>query len=361
MALLGFGVYRGLIQLQWVLGSEQTPRLWLDYYSQIVNSLLWLPLVPLLMYLGKRFPLDEPRWPRHLLIHIPLATGIGWLQVFVWKTIEFSVARDENLFSFAWGFAQDFNSRLMMVGAVNNYYKYGVILGIFYFIRYQTRLRQREAEAHRLLLRTETLENRLSRARLDALRMQLNPHFLFNTLNTISVYVDEDPEKANSMLVGLSSLLRSALRENGKPVIALAEELSFVRRYLEIEAVRFEDRLHITIDVPDSLLSWEVPAFILQPLVENAVKHGFSSRVEGGCIEIKAREERGRLLLQVDDDGRGFHENQGEDTGIGLKNTRDRLAALYDDEAGLEIAASSMGGASLRLFLPEQPRVEVEP
>ncbi|MFN2567209.1 MAG: sensor histidine kinase [Gemmatimonadaceae bacterium] len=196
-------------------------------------------------------------------------------------------------------------------------------------------------------LRAESLAHQ---ARLQALRYQLNPHFLFNTLNAIStLVVDKRNAEAGRMIARLSDFLRMTLDRPDVEEVPLADEVDFVRRYLEIEQVRFGDRLSVRIDVDDGAWSARVPALVLQPLVENAVRHAVAPREEGGRIAIEARAAEGRLRLAVSDDGPGLNGN-GNDKGIGLANTRERLKQLYGSAHRFELVNGR--GVRVEIELP---------
>ena len=203
-------------------------------------------------------------------------------------------------------------------------------------------------------LRALRAEAQTHRAQLRALRYQLNPHFLFNTMNAISTLVGEERNReARSMIARLSEFLRLTLEGDGTPEVPLAEEIEFVRRYLEIEQVRFGARLRVRFDVADHVLSTAVPPLILQPLVENAIKHAVSPREEGGCIVVEARRSEGDLLLSVTDDGPGLTARGAPArSGIGLANTRERLRELYGDEQALVLKTPDSGGLRATIRIP---------
>jgi LytS/YehU family sensor histidine kinase len=186
------------------------------------------------------------------------------------------------------------------------------------------------------------------------LQMQLQPHFLFNTLHGIAMLTDTDPAAAESMAVKLAELLRATLRLRDVPEVPLRTELELLRTYLEIEEVRFGDRLVVTFAVPDDLLDASVPSFLLQPIVENAVRHGVAPRVETGHITIGAVREAGALVLSVEDDGPGFDTDPFAVAGVGLSATRDRLALRYG--SGGAIQCDSRGalapGARVTIRIP---------
>jgi signal transduction histidine kinase len=205
----------------------------------------------------------------------------------------------------------------------------------------------RERERHAL-----ELQANLAEARLAALRAQIHPHFLFNTLNTAVMLVrDGESAKAVDVLTDLSDLLRTVLRRPTHE-IALGEEIELVRQYLRIEGERFHDRLRVRIDTQDSTCDALVPSLILQPLVENAIRHGIASRIDGGTVSVHARRTAGDLVLEVLDDGGGFPcDSTSRGSGIGLQNTRDRLRQLYGSRASCTIAGSDTG-VTVRLVLP---------
>jgi signal transduction histidine kinase len=203
-----------------------------------------------------------------------------------------------------------------------------------------------QAERERAL-RAESAANR---ARLDALRWQLNPHFLFNALNGISTLVVEGrTAQAAAMLSRLGALLRSTLEESSDE-ITLAAELEIVRQYLDIEQARFGDRLALDVAVEPDAWNGRVPVMLLQPLVENAVKHAIAPRASGGRIRINASRTGGELELSVEDDGPGLADSNGD--GIGLANVRERLRHLYGDKQRLELSQSTLGGVGVRITLP---------
>lgn len=242
----------------------------------------------------------------------------------------------------------------MFVGEFHvNLLIYWIVVGIAHLRLINRRYLERERETARLALETAQLETKLAEARLDALKMQLHPHFLFNTLNSISVLMREgDIESANKMLVRLSELLRAALRSEAVQEVSLKDELEFLRGYLEIEQIRFQDRLRVSFDVERATLDARVPNLILQPLVENAIKHAVAPLATAGTITIETRRENGFVRLTVGDDGAGFDFSSKNANGIGLKNTRERLEKLYGDEQRFEIASKEGSGLRVTMTIP---------
>jgi LytS/YehU family sensor histidine kinase len=225
---------------------------------------------------------------------------------------------------------------------------YWVVTGVSHAFEFYRRSRQSE-------LRASRLEAQLSRAELHALKMQLHPHFLFNTLNTISALVHRDPRQADRMVARLGDLLRLTLDNQGVEEVSLKEELEFLQKYLEIEQTRFHDRLTVELDVDPASLDARLPNLLLQPLVENAIKHGVSARPGAGRIEISARRENGTLNLRVRDDGNGLPAYSKPDcsrSGVGLANTRARLVQLYGPAQRFELANAEGGGCEVTISIP---------
>ncbi len=215
---------------------------------------------------------------------------------------------------------------------------------------YYSDSRDKERRAARLEIEMARLEASLNQAQLQALRMQLNPHFLFNALNTVAVLITEAPRAAYDVLVRLSDLLRAAINANHENEIPLRKELEFLHDYLEIEKVRFEDRLTPRLSVDPTTLDGLVPIFLLQPLVENAIRHAVAVRSARCTVEVRAVRCDGTLQLAVADDGPGL--NGGSREGVGLSNTRERLARLYPDRHSFELVDSPGHGLTVRISIP---------
>jgi len=222
------------------------------------------------------------------------------------------------------------------------------VLGCVYAFSYFVQVQEREAYAARLTAQ-------LAEARLGALRMQLNPHFLFNSLNALSVLVrEQNTRSALRMLELLSDVLRQVLAADQPQTVSLTDELKFLEHYFAIEQVRFSDRLRVHWNIDDRARVAHVPSFLLQPLVENAIKHGIAKRADAGRIEISARLLGDRLELSVRDDGIGLKPSYAE--GVGLSNTRERLRTLYGDDANLTMAPTAEGGTEAILQIPFRPK-----
>lgn len=224
--------------------------------------------------------------------------------------------------------------------------KYWVVVGLVQSYDNYRKYRERE-------LKAAQLETELAQAQLDALRTQLNPHFLFNTLNSISVLMKRDVEAADRMLLQLSGLLRLALSKNEAHEIPLRQELEFLERYLKIEQTRFRDRLTVRMEIDPAAMPALVPQLIFQPLVENAIKHGIADREADGLIEIRADRRNGQVCLQVRDNEPGLNGSvEGLSAGVGLSNTRARLDHLYGADGRLELSNAADGGLIVAATLP---------
>jgi hypothetical protein len=286
---------------------------------------MWGALVPLVVLLGRRFRFESRGWatvPIHLIASVAV-TIVQLLAVVVALNLVLPPP------PFTLGYVRiNFHSSLPT---------YWLILFVYWAADYSGRAARLKAS--------------LTEARLDVLTMQLNPHFLFNTLNSISSLMYSDTEAADRMMTRLSELLRSTIHNNGAQEVTLGEELEFVDRYLEIEKIRFDERLRVSVHADPDALDGLVPAFSLQPLVENSLRHGIGPREAGGSLSIEARRADGRLLVRIADDGLGAADNPVRE-GVGLRNTRSRLAALYDGLARLDVGNAGGGGFVVQLDLP---------
>ena len=235
--------------------------------------------------------------------------------------------------------------RYLVGGLFTSALMFSLVTGGLAALHYRDRLVRREREA-------AELQTELARAQVSALRMQLNPHFLFNALNGIAGMIPERPADAQEAVAELSELLRGALKTPAEGA-TLADEVAWLERYLGLQALRFEDRLRVTLDVPDDLLDARVPGFLLQPVVENAFEHGVARVTRPGEVAVRARREGGRLVLDVTDNGPGFAGGDGQATGLGVATTRERLARSYGEAASLQLRDRSDGpGAHVQITLP---------
>lgn len=306
----------------------------------LICAYIWAGLTPLILYFSKRFRIERGRL-RNLVIHVVASLGFSLIQVGAYLAV----------ISFTDPLTEPFAAVLqefIVTGLHFNLLTYWALVALSHAADYYGKYQERELSASQL-------RAQLAHAQLSALKMQLHPHFLFNTLNAIAVLVRKNCNKeAVNMISGLSDLLRHSFENIDAQEVSLKEELEFLKSYLEIEQVRFNDRLRVRMEVEPETLAAMVPNLILQPLVENAIRHGIARRGAAGLLEINARRENGRLWLQVRDDGPGITVNASKLAGaqIGLTNTRTRLRQLYGEEQTFELSNAVDGGAIATLGIP---------
>ncbi|MEX1181796.1 MAG: histidine kinase [Gemmatimonadota bacterium] len=318
--------------------------------STMPSWYLLAALLPAIIWASRKFPLEPGRWRLSLVVHVLVATVFAVFHVTASSWISDAIlytGRQQ-----PWDFRGNI-SRLLSIYFVVELFTYFALVAGYHAYEYGKRYRERERATALLQLRATRLEANLAQATLDSLRMQLNPHFLFNTLNTISVMaLKGERHGVVRMLALLSDLLRLSL-QNTQQVVSLRQELEFLDHYLEIEQVRFRDRLTIERDIEQDALDAEVPSLLLQPLVENAIHHGIARRAGPGTVRLEAGIVTGEVLeLRVLDTGVGLGAPAGDSTGLGLSNTRARLEQLYGDRHELELTDRPGGGACVTVRLP---------
>jgi signal transduction histidine kinase len=345
--IAGFWVVVGVlsgVQFYYTMLEENVPISGQKiFFVQAGQWFLWIPISMVILWLGQRFPFERKNRPSRLAVHLVASAVIAGVHVglnsfiivltkpFPWrKSYEFS--------GVFWGRLQSiFDLDFLIYWGV-----FGTGMAFSYYQKY------REGE-----LQAVELQAQLAQAQLQALKMQLHPHFLFNTLNAIAALVRKNENKAaTDMLAGLSDLLRLALENVGAQEVSLKRELEFLERYLEIERIRFADRLHVHMRIAPETLEARVPNLILQPLVENAIRHGVAMRATSGVIEICAERHDERLRLQVKDDGPGLPPDKSFSNGVGLSNTMARLQRLYGSAQSLVFNNAPEGGAVVTLEIP---------
>ncbi|HEY7530355.1 MAG TPA: histidine kinase [Gemmatimonadota bacterium] len=333
-------------------GISGTDVRWNDLLLTLAGIYTWAVLTPVVIRVSRRHPLGRDTWGRLLAAHglailvlVPLDIGtFSLLDHFVFHSIEWEEPlglgeKTLRVASWAFGFS---------------IFWYVAVAAFSHAMDYRLLLRDGE-------LRAARLETRLARAQLDVLRLQLQPHFLFNTLHSISALVNEDPPGADRMLHRLRELLRLSLEGGERQEVALREELAFLEAYLDIERTRFEDRLQLEVEVDPEALDVRVPSLLLQPLVENAIRHGLGSRAGTGRISVRARTDAGQLRIEVADDGRGLPPGGLPREGVGLGNTRARLAQLYGGAHRFQVHEPPEGGLTVTIDLPARAASPPEP
>lgn len=314
----------------------------------VPDAVIWALLTPVIVLVTRQIAASGKGYLETLPLHI--AAALGTALVHTGADSGVAVLRGL-LYGDPVGFAPVFVK--LLIHAVHvNVLVYFLISGFAYYLHSSRALAQRRR-------RTAELRAELSAAQLASLQTQLRPHFLFNALHTISGLVVSDPKRAQRAIRQLGELLRMSLKGGERQTIPLAEEIAFVEAYLGVEQARFGERLRVELDVEEGLADEPVPALILQPLVENAVRHGVSRNPAGGCLWISAAAANGRLRLVVSDDGPGMEAGE-EGSGVGLANTRARLAALYGPDHGFSITGETPRGVRVTVELPRRGREEAE-
>lgn len=317
-------------------------KVWLPDY------ILWAALTPGVLAAGRRWPVTGPGWVRNLLRHLVLAPLFVLVELLASVWVVGHIVADLPPQNYA-GYAEWYFSVLGVYGAWGLLF-YAVILAAGHAYRLYRDNRTRELEAARLSARASRLEALLSQARLSALTARLQPHFMFNTLNAISELVHRDPEVADRMIVRLGSLLRMVVARTERQWSTVEEELELVDTYLSLERMRYGDRLNVERDVARGVLGEKLPSLALQPLVENAVRHGIAPLSRPGKLTIEIRRRNGRLRFEVRDDGVGLDTDRVD--GVGLGTTRRRLRELYGDAYRLELVDVEGTGARTVLEIP---------
>jgi signal transduction histidine kinase len=344
-ALLGV-IYAGPIYFE-TQAENMGHSPWRIFSWGVLMWLAWAPLTPAIVWLSRRYSLISETWKSNVIIHLPAFVLISLVHSAAATAITLSI----NPFDSMGDSPATFWSRLLgrVKGSLgSDLLVYGGVVGICYALDYYSKYREREIAASQL-------EVQLAQAQLHSLRMQLHPHFLFNTLNGIVGLVrDNKNQAAVSMLVGLSDLLRHTLDHSARQEIELRQELNFIQLYLNIQQMRFSDRLKLELDIDPATTKAMVPNLILQPLAENAVRHGFSRSAASGVVGIRSRVEDDRLRLVVYDNGAGLPDNWrlNSSAGIGLANTAARLQQLYDDKHTFDIRNRDGAGVEVVIVIP---------
>lgn len=317
--------------------------------AELVFTYLWALLTPLVMWMGRRFPVwgshhgnDGRTTLRNWIYQLVAVVSFVMAHVALFTAASLMLSSRSTAIPLSRLFTGYLASWFTLDSIV-----YCTLLAVYHALVYY-RVSQDRA------LRASQLEARLAQAQLQVLRMQLQPHFLFNTLHTISALMHKDVKRADSMIAALSDLLRMSLRSVGVQEVELREEIEFLQRYLEIMSLRFGDRLTVTLDINTEVLDARVPTLVLQPLVENSLRHGFGDGMRAGHVRVLVAPDGDMLRCEVVDNGRGIP-HSGPREGVGISNTRARLKHLYGERFSLELMANPGGGARVSLAIPYHP------
>ncbi len=315
-----------------------------ELLSTLTYHFIWAALALPIAWLGRRFPPEGPRRLRALAVHLPASFAASFLHLAIeWPFEQWIKTPSMSHLTF-----QQHVVNALAFGVLF----YWVILAISRGFAYGRLAQEREQRAAHL-------ETSLARAQLRSLRAHLQPHFLFNTLHSISALVHTDPPRADRMIARLSDLLRQTMDPDAPQEVTLAEELELLARYVDIQEMRFGDRLRFQLDATPESLPWRVPHMVLQPLVENSIRHAVADRPSGGTIEVRLRVDPAGLCLEVLDDGPGAEPGapvtDSARPGLGLASTRARVMALYGERAKVELEGRVGGGAVARVRIPRSP------
>jgi two-component system LytT family sensor kinase len=347
IAAIWFGV--GLIdasQTVFPMRAQGMHHAWVRLFVTLVLSWLpWALATPVVIGLARRYALLRGSGPQAVAAHLGAVAAIGLISA-AWSALlevllnPWAQSEPPGPFTDLW----------------LSKFSYGLLssLIVYAFIIAMTAVMDSRERIARAQTETARLDEQLSKAQLNALRRQIEPHFMFNTLNAISGLVrDNRNDAAVSMIVGLSEFLRRAAEDPNRQLVALAEEVEYLRRYLDIQKIRFAERLQVSLEVPAELLELPVPSLVLQPLVENAIKHGIARRAEGGAIRVAGSRSHDRLSLSVYNDGPRLPPDWvATQAGIGLSNLRARLQILYGTRFELNLRSQGTGGVEVLVSLP---------
>jgi two-component system, LytTR family, sensor kinase len=316
---------------------------WADsLVAEVSFTWMWALATPVILWVGRRFPVRKSHWLLPLCVHLITALAVSVVTKTAWDVLIYPhvFTKATSPYSKRW-----LDSMLMTLD-------YGLLMYSVVVVTQHAVVFLRLAEEDRL--RATRLEAELARAQLSALKMQLHPHFLFNTLHAVTELIEHEPEKAERMVVRLSELLRYTIDQFGVHEVTLAQELDYLKRYLEIEKIRFEDRLRVEYDIDPATLTANVPNFLLQPLVENALRHGIQALNRPGVLRIKSQVEGDTLALEVFDTGPGIPDNGSAHAreGVGLGNTRRRLERLFGPRQSLGLMNVNSGGFLVTVHIP---------
>ncbi|HKD53000.1 MAG TPA: histidine kinase [Steroidobacteraceae bacterium] len=328
-----------------IMHAEGRHIAWLPLFAtELVSWLPWALATPLVIHLARRYPIVRGMSVRTLSVHLAAFAAISAVSETWFTVLQMLFNPWHNR---KWPTFVDTWTTTLIFQVLTFLIAYALILTVTYVVD------ARESMA-RQLTETARLNEELSKAQLAALRRQLEPHFMYNTLNSIAGLVrDQRNDAAVSMIVGLSEFLRRSSEDSHRSQVALQEEVEYLQRYLDIQKVRFGERLQVNVDIPEKLLRAKVPNLLLQPLVENAIKHGIAKRVAGGTVRVAGVCHNGNLCLSVYNDGPTLPTDwEATRTGVGIGNLRTRLQILHGGESGLQLRSADPGGVEVVVTLP---------
>lgn len=341
-------IYAVWVMMQYLAVYPGTIPLGMAASRGLIGAAIWAGITFITFALARRYRIDRKPRTVAVIVHAVAGAVLAFAEVLLVYTILIGVLGWQPELTFVQQFLEAYPTNVLL---------YWLLVGVGHGLEYYRFYREREAHS-------AYLAARLAQAELEMLKTQLHPHFLFNTLHAISALMHRDVKAADRMIARLSELLRVALDYTGTQEVSLQEELAFLEPYVEIERVRLGDRLTVEYDIQPQTLDARVPHMILQPLVENAIRHGIAPRAQPGVIRIVARGRRDMLDLEVADDGAGMPPGRSANGGVGLANTRARLEQMYGNRFTFEPRNAAGGGFRVALTIPFQtdgPAFEAAP
>ena len=349
-----FGVFSALQAYNYVkLFTDNERPFYVLLALNVTYWYAWAVLVPGMLWMARRYRIERQTWKRAAAMHclgvlaFTLAHAVMWVTVRVWVMQALAGRELDWWLAFRELFFLNFDWEMMT---------YWSVIGLSHALDFHRESRERE-------LTSAQLQAQLAEAQLQSLQRQLHPHFLFNTLHTISALMHRDIEAADAMLARLSDLLRLTFEHMGTQTVSLTDELEFLDKYLDIERVRFGDRLDVQVDVEPETLDAPVPYLLLQPLVENALRHGIAPKVGGGRVGVTVRRDGDTLRVVVEDNGVGLSDEKlaALRAGVGIGNTRSRLERLYGSRHRFELYRPAGGGLGVAVTIPFTVDAGAEP
>jgi two-component system LytT family sensor kinase len=332
--------------------SRGNVRVWWRVFLRVLPYWYFLSLMtPMIFWQGRKLAVRGNNWLK--VIALNALAGFGWVSLFGAVFVSYELWLDNLPKS---DFLKYYKS-IFGFGFLMDYFCYSAIVVTGYASQFYQQSRQQQSEAARLQLANSQLETQLAQSQLQALKAQLHPHFLFNTLNTIAALVRRDEKHdAVNMLTSLGDLLRQTMNSDQQQFVTLRQELEFLRRYLEIQQVRFREQLRVELNIQPEAMEAFVPNLILQPLVENAIRHGIAENLETGRLSIVAARTNGKIEISVYNDGPELPPDwrMEANAGIGLSNTRQRLSKLYGDDFSFDLKSVAERGVMVTLELPAE-------
>ncbi len=339
------GFFLGLNNKLYFSYIEKKASLFELIWPEVVEWSIWGFFCPFIIILARKYPKNSSDWLSKLKFHVPLAIVFSLLYSAIYACLRYvfgELLGEENMWTISRNFMHRlYNFQLPLI-------LYSSIVGITYAVNYYQQFKD---EA----LKTARIQQKLAQAELLVLKKQLQPHFLFNTLHAISSLMHKDIDAADKMITRLSNLLRATLESTGVQEVSLKQEMEILQIYLEIEQIRFQDRLEVLIEVDPEIYDKKVPNLILQPIVENAIRYGVAPFTKKGKIVVAANQINGHIELKVSDNGRGMLSTKTDDIkeGIGLKNTRMRLKQLYGERGRLILTNLDQNkGLEVKIVIP---------